>query len=534
MRQTAEHTWRWRHSLWVLSLILLWVALLRLPVLWQLPGGQDEEWYGIPGLLVLQQGFPSVPYARATDPDSVFLGAETALFAMPPLFFYAQAPFFAVLPDTYGTARMASFVSGCVILLLVFWLGRLFFQDDRIALVAAALLSVSRLFYFPALSARPDMLCGLLGILSLGCMAHYQQRQQLGWLIAAGLSLGLAGLTHPMALVFAVQLGIWSLLCGDRWQRRLRQTVWLGLATLSAFSLWLPLILRWPDLFRTQFVANILRPAGPGLLTRLIQPGDSLASQLPQLVDRAHPVQLSLLVSGLLLSCGPIRRSAAGGWRACWLLAVSGSYLLIVFVGVHPIQGFWVGPAALAWLCTAAVLVRGCDRLPVGRLWRGIAAAGLGTAVAVCFLPGSGLRTTQVTLQHWNQPNWSSPQFVRGLLQQVPPAARLIVGAEYALDVWAAGRPVILGTRHDAYFDCTQQPADYVILGRRGIAEGLREAWPGPPWMILGDLDDPFANYAEIYRIESPRGGGLVPAAAAAEPVAAVVPATAVQPRLPE
>ena len=95
-------SWRTRAAL---CAILLGYIALRMPVALQLPGGQDEEWYAVPGLMVARTGIPTVPYSRATDPQSLFWGAEKALYAMPPFSFYVQAPFFLVLPGGLELTR---------------------------------------------------------------------------------------------------------------------------------------------------------------------------------------------------------------------------------------------------------------------------------------------------------------------------------------------------------------------------------------------------------------------------------------------
>ena len=75
------------------------------------PGGQDEDYYAVPGLMCLRTGIPSLPHVPALNQESVFFRADKAIFAEPPLYFYLQAVFYAVLPDVYGTARLATAVS---------------------------------------------------------------------------------------------------------------------------------------------------------------------------------------------------------------------------------------------------------------------------------------------------------------------------------------------------------------------------------------------------------------------------------------
>ena len=203
----------------VLLIVLAAFLGLRLPPTLHQAGGTDEEWYGIPGLTVAREGIPRVPYARATDDGSVFLGAERLLFAMPPLSYYAQAPFFLLLPPSYGTARLASLTAACVAILLVYAIARSLWDDRAAGLWGAGIYSACRLLYFPAMIARPDMLCGTLGLAAVWAMCRWSRGRRRRWLTSAGVFLGLAGLTHPFAIVFAMQLGAWAALApGSAWR----------------------------------------------------------------------------------------------------------------------------------------------------------------------------------------------------------------------------------------------------------------------------------------------------------------------------
>ena len=244
---------------WRLVLIVVAFVASRLPTLLLAPGGQDEEWFAPPGLTIAQEGIPRVPYSRATSSNSVFRGADEMLFGQPPLSFYVQAIFFRCLPGTYGTARLASMSAACLAIILTYHIGYGLFQCVRIAFLGTLFYSLSRLCFFPAIVARPDMLCGTLGLLSLLSMIYWQQSNKIRWLVGAGLTVGLAGLTHPFALVFAVQMLVWALLVQGNWMQRFRRGVLFSMCVAVTFSLWLPLIAQRPDLFRAQFISNIIR-----------------------------------------------------------------------------------------------------------------------------------------------------------------------------------------------------------------------------------------------------------------------------------
>ena len=517
--------------------------VVRLPVALRQPGGQDEEWYALPGLLVAREGVPRVPYAVDGGPNTVFQGADRILFAMPPASFYLQAPFFLVMPPTYGTARMASVAAGCIAIIVVFRLGVDLLHSQQAAFWAAGVYSVSRLFYFPATFARPDMICGMFGLLAVWGLWRWTlagPRATL-WLGLAGASLGLAGLSHPFAIVFALQLFPWLWIHSRRLRAGLVATLILTASTMATFAMWLPLVLSAPDLFRSQFLNNIVAPAGPGLLTRLVMPWSSVAHHLPQLITRAHPIQFSLFAVSWIGFGGLVWRGRKRpqpavsdcpqrGAQTLWWLAGSSAYLLIACQGHHPMQGYWCYPAALMSLCLGTLIAGAvgggarpstpvpprtpnddsvprdsvAESVPERPQIRGTIAVGL---IALAMLPGSGLRATWAYLAHPGDPAYDRAAFAEQLLAELPADAKLSVGIEFAVDVYGLrsqrrrAANVVLGIRNPMYFDSTTVPTDYAILGRLGLSEGLDEAFGGEAVGVYGVADDEFACYAEVYRV---------------------------------
>ncbi|GAC1448008.1 MAG: hypothetical protein NVSMB9_30760 [Isosphaeraceae bacterium] len=482
-----------------LVLLLVFAAFIafRLPPILCQPGGTDEEWYAIPGLMIAREGMPRVPYARATDAGSVFLGAERLLFAMPPLSFYAQAPFFLFLKPTYATARLASLASACLAIFLVYAIGRSLWGDRASGLWSAGIYSVCRLVYFPAMIARPDMVCGTLGLAAVWSMARWGRERRRRWLALAGVFLGLAGLTHPFAIVFAWQLGIWAAFAPGPARARLGRSVGLTAAALGTFSVWLILILREPVLFRLQFLGNIIKPAGHGLVYRLLFPWPEMARQFPLVIERAGLLQAAFLSASLTVITGLAwrRRDRVLGLLAA--LGWSSVYLLIASQGDHPLQGYWCYPVAFfalaAGWCVAHCVSRcGVRTGPV-----------LPSVVAICllaavFLPGGGLRATFACLRNWNKVEYHPHEFTRAMLFGLPADARLTVGTEYALDAYGLHRHVLLGIRHPDYFDATRYDYDAAILGRAGLKEGLDRALNGRVLRTFGDESDPFACHAVL------------------------------------
>ena len=134
-------------------LFLAW----HVPLAYRTEAGLDEDWYGVPGITILRTGLPQIPYIPSRDPGSACFKADVILDALPPLAFYLQALVELVLGPGIGPARMTSVLAGLFAGYLVHDLATLWFGDRRVALAAVAFYLFVRPFYFPATTARPDM-----------------------------------------------------------------------------------------------------------------------------------------------------------------------------------------------------------------------------------------------------------------------------------------------------------------------------------------------------------------------------------------
>jgi hypothetical protein len=462
-------------------------------------GGQDEEWFAIPGWTIMQTGVPRVPYAPHRLEGSAFYKVDEAILALPPLFYYLSAPLFAILPPTYSTARLVSVAAGIMTLVLVFALARHAFADPLAGLCGAGLFSLSRPFFFPATLARPDMLCGMWGLAAMWAMWRWFEHRRQRDLAIAGVFLGLGMLTHPFALIYCVQAGIWALLADGSWRQRLvRGSLLVGCA-LAAFALWLPLIAAYPEIFRMQFFSNVLNRSGPGLVTRLLFPWPFFPAQSQLLSEHAGWTQMALMTAGLLLGTWFAWRIKDRRARIMLLLTWSSIYLLIACQGLHPSKGYWCYPAALLFLCLGWVISR-----IGGMAWgRGTASrwcVGAGAVMIVAaMIPGSGIRAWVAYMSHWSDVNYSATRFVEQILSDLPADARYTVDRAFVFDFHAAGRSTLLGATQEFYFDAKPFPYDYLIVSRHCMYLDIRSALNGRLIGTYGDLDDRFSCYVEVY-----------------------------------
>lgn len=483
-------------------LILIGIAslflLVRLPLMYRQPGGQDEGCYAIPGLTILRTGIPRLPHVPARNPESVYYRADEALFAEPPLSFYIQALLYAVFPHQFGTARLASALAGMILLELVYRITLEAGGNERAALWAAGLFSVSRWFYFPATAARPDIWCAVFGGAALLCGFKFQQNLGEKWLVWAGVCLGLGGLSHPFALIYAVQLAVWFTVISSGWQQVLRPLVLAVVALLTA-SLWLPLMIMFPQACLRQFQNQFGHSSGGPLWFRLLMPWESLWYHGNVMWDHIGVWQFLLAGVGLVVLSLVCWRHPAKNLTALIGLAWSSLYLMSGAVGRHhPVIGYWVYPAALMFVAVGwsiDALIRAAERTGVGGWLR----LPLTLVLMASMLPGLGLRALATHLRHWNDVDYNAPLFAQRLMDSLPADWICAVDTQFTLDFVAAGRPTLWAQTMPIYFRLDQCEYDVLIISREGDDFGLARQLGGQLLRTEGVREDIFACYAEIY-----------------------------------
>ena len=190
-------------------LFLCW----HVPLMYRVAAGQDEEFYGVPGIMVRREGIPRIPYMPSRDPNSIGYQADVALFTLPPLGFYFQGLIHLIFGDGLGQARLASTVAGLASVGLVAVLGVFWLEDRLGALLAAGVYLFCRPFQFAATTARPDMLAAALGLGAVVCGEFFVRKRERRWAAAAGFLVGLSLLSHPFGVVPALQVGLQAAVC---------------------------------------------------------------------------------------------------------------------------------------------------------------------------------------------------------------------------------------------------------------------------------------------------------------------------------
>lgn len=491
---------------WIFWLLIALFLLLRVPVMYHQPGGQDEDCYAVPGLTILESGVPKLPHVPADNAESVYYRADQMLYSEPPLFFFWQALFYALLPQVYGTARLAATIAALIGVGFIFHFNRRTLGTDAAGLWAVGLFLFSRWFYFPATSARPDILCTTFGFIAIACMMQWRLSSQWKWLIGAGAAIGAGGLAHPFALVYAVQLAVWAMLVSKSWKRLTCPMVLAGVA-VSVALLWLPLIVIYPDTFRVQFTNQFFSDQGGSLLYRLFMPWESLHYHFfgPFGMVRHINVWQTLLVIIPAIACTIYSAWKRTELRAVAWLGISSIYGICVIVGPHhPVIGYWSYTAGLLFVCTgrcvAGLFLALLNSTHGTYALRRIAATGLAMCLVASMIPGSGLTTLYTTVVHWNDLEYRAPDFARALISKLPDDAVYAVDTQFALDFIVAKRTTLLAQTYPMYFRVDQYPFDYLIVSRYGMDTKIAERLPVELIATHGNKNDLFACYCEVYR----------------------------------
>lgn len=501
------------HLGWIFPILVF--LLLRYPAMVHQPGMQDEHWFSVPGLTVLRDGVPRIPYVPTRQRETFFENADVCLMALPPGLFYVQAPFFAFLEPGYPTARVPLLLGACLAICLTFLITERLMGKDRsfaccVSTVAALLVAVSRPLLFTGLTVRPDLLCIGCGWIAILVLWKRWPDDVLRSTATCGAICGLGGLFHPFALVFCIQAGLATLLKPITWKRRVLHAVVLTISAIAVLSLWLPLIIHFPDEFRSQFFANVLDRAGPGLPSRLINPVDSLLHHATLIWEFAGPWQTGISVFGLLVGSvvmwqSRYRRDTFPHQTAGYLvLAWSSVYLTATVAGLHPTKGYWV--YTFVWLMPMVVVA--CWELSQ-RLIRKLSGAAKNSrvcfAVVACLalammIPQSGLRTTWLYITRWGNSDLHGRRFIKNVLAELPEEGIFYADLSYVFDVYLSGRQTRLAQEKQMYWGPDKLDYEYLILSWEGEDADWAKQYDGQFVKRIGSRTYDQSCFVDLYQ----------------------------------
>ncbi|QDT56195.1 Undecaprenyl phosphate-alpha-4-amino-4-deoxy-L-arabinose arabinosyl transferase [Caulifigura coniformis] len=502
-----------RRRFWTIVFAIAAVCLLlKIPVMFRQHAAGDEDFYGVPGLTLLQEGRLRVPFMPCRDRGSMFYRGDDRLLTLPPLYFFFQAASYAVFGATIGSARLASGLAGVGAILLLGALALRITRSERVALTAVAFYAASRVVYFPWLMSRPDTLTGFFGFASMLFALRLLETRSRKDAALAGLLTGLGLYTHPFALVYTAQEGLLCLWAGRGWREKLGLASIFSATAVAVASLWLILILPEPLLWKEQFLDLMGLQVGPGLSRRLFWPGQSLPVQALVYLEHVGIWQCLLMIGSLLAATFLAVRDRS--WRLIVFLSFSAMYFHVVSLGTHPTKGYWCYTGGWLWIAFAMVLDRAVAAVFQTAHARQVAFASLAGAAAFLMIPGCGLRTLVQHIRHWDDIAYDAPRFCRMLLSKLPPDATLAVDQAYVFEFYAAGRRnMITALEFPLVFSLQQYPYDLIVAGEYALDKKVPEINNGKPIATYGPLDDPFACSAVIF--EAPperRANGVFPA----------------------
>ncbi len=485
----------------LLGLFACVFVVVRVPLMLRLPGSMDEDWFAVPGWTIVKEGIPRVPYAQERNRESYFYKADVMLYALPPAYFYWQAPVHWLFGPDYGSARLASGLAGLLAVFLVYRIACLLSSNTNLPVAAAGLYSLARVFFFPAGTARPDMLCTMFSLLAMLQVICW--RDDLRWkrLVLSGAALGLAGLSHPFAIVPAVQVAAVAFLTRFHWKRNITAVLLLTIVSLATFSLWLPLILQHPDIFLEQFRDNA-DPSRTHISSHIFKPWQAFAFQSVLIWRHAGPIQTVLMAFGLIVGTRFQLREKSRNGILLASLTWSSVGMQMLLNGVHTTMGYYSYSGAFVWIGVAQGYYFLAESL-IHRVGRPqLLRAACGSFALMLMLPGSGIRATLRHLQHWNDRDYQRPTFIAHLDQELPAQESYLVDPAFVFDWWLTGRPTTLGVDDPLYFHPQDQQWTLYLCGRYGIEHGLLQSLDLEPEPIrtFGNPDDELACFIQVYR----------------------------------
>jgi 4-amino-4-deoxy-L-arabinose transferase-like glycosyltransferase len=187
-------------------------------------------------------------------------GMEKHVYWQPPLYFIVSAAVITVGGFDISTLRLFSIFVGSGILLIVFLLGARVMKDSLVAKVGTLLLALNPNFVNYVKLARMDGLCVFFLLLAVLLFVKGLQGGGNKTVLASGVFLGLAVVTHAMGFIGAVGIVLYLLLFGRRPRVvRMKRLGIILLPLVVALVLWGVYVFQDPSSFLRQMEYQFLR-----------------------------------------------------------------------------------------------------------------------------------------------------------------------------------------------------------------------------------------------------------------------------------
>jgi hypothetical protein len=260
------------------------LAVTRLPLC-------DEGFYGVPAHVLSVTGDLRNPVIESTGFNDNLRGIDRHMYWMAPMGMVVQAGVFKVFG--FGLLVQRELSVFCALAALLFWylaLRRL--VANRVAALAALVLSADFVFLNLASLGRSDMISLFFAMAALAGYLHWRERSLGLALAVANTACALSGMVHPNGGIAAVvSLAVLTMYL-DRRRLRWSHLFVVAVCYIVPGSGWGLYIAKDPDLFAAQFLGNVAsRLDGPLALGGLVQ-GETTRYLSAWGLENAHGVKL--------------------------------------------------------------------------------------------------------------------------------------------------------------------------------------------------------------------------------------------------
>ncbi len=269
------------------------------PLVWP-----DEALFSSPAASLARDGVFASPVLEGLIP-----GMDRATLWNSPLFMVLLAGIYSFTGESLHVARFFSFLLGCGALVVFLRVTRIFIAHRLLALLVTTVLALDPNFQRAANTARMDILTLLFFLTALfflvrarlladqGPAAGVQRRSRQKFAYA-GLAIGLAAVSHPVAIVLLPVALVFAL---PGW----RNGGWIAVGMVLPLAAWSVYIIPNFDLFEVQFLAQLTRKQS--MLSSWEETGGPLVVFAAQFGGPKPVMAAALLIVALVLITGAVR-----------------------------------------------------------------------------------------------------------------------------------------------------------------------------------------------------------------------------------